>query len=160
MTLQECKDQVARKHYHDTWDKLCPNSNLDGVPDEWVNEAAELYASQFKGVGQGDDKDITEEPINCGTCGNRLTLVRPGSHQCDFCEYTQEYQLRQSKLVNELYARITELEKGVVQKPADTFTLEDMREAFQSGIRKYFAGVPVFFMDSDFDEWIKTRTPK
>lgn len=47
-SLQECKDQVAIKHCYDTWDTLCPNGNLDGVPDEWVNEVAELYASQFK----------------------------------------------------------------------------------------------------------------
>jgi hypothetical protein len=31
--------------------------------------------------------DITNEPeIKCGTCSNKLTLVRPGKHQCDYCE--------------------------------------------------------------------------
>lgn len=45
MTLQECKDQIAQKHYYSEWSKLCPNGNLEGVPDKWIDEVAELYAS-------------------------------------------------------------------------------------------------------------------
>lgn len=39
---------------------------------------------------QEDEKsgmyDITEDTTNCGVCGKLLTLVRPGKHQCDYCE--------------------------------------------------------------------------
>ena len=27
-----------------------------------------------------------EQNISCGDCGKPLTLVRPGNHQCDYCE--------------------------------------------------------------------------
>lgn len=58
MTLQECKDQVAEKHYYSEWSKLCPNGNLEGVPDKWIDEVAELYASQFKSQSEAQ----TEKP--------------------------------------------------------------------------------------------------
>ncbi|MBI2934638.1 MAG: hypothetical protein HYY29_03605 [Chloroflexi bacterium] len=28
----------------------------------------------------------------CGTCGHELTLVRPGKHQCDWCELAEELE--------------------------------------------------------------------
>lgn len=42
-THQECKDEVAKKYGHDSWERL---QNLN--PTWEYDEAAELYAQQFK----------------------------------------------------------------------------------------------------------------
>jgi hypothetical protein len=38
---------------------------------------------------------IPHSEPNCGECGKQLTAVRPGKHQCDYCELNSELlQLR------------------------------------------------------------------
>jgi len=32
-----------------------------------------------------------EECASCGRCGRRLELVRPGRHQCNYCERAPDY---------------------------------------------------------------------
>lgn len=45
-TLQQCKDEVAQKYGHESWDKL-----LNLSPTWEYDEVSELYASQFKPSG-------------------------------------------------------------------------------------------------------------
>jgi hypothetical protein len=54
-TLQECKDEVATRYGHTNWDQL---SSLS--PTWEYDEAAELYASQFKSSPNQLEKEIEE----------------------------------------------------------------------------------------------------
>jgi len=47
-SLSEIKDEVARKHYYDSWESLCKLGNHDGTPDKWIDEAIEHHALQFQ----------------------------------------------------------------------------------------------------------------
>lgn len=35
-------------------------------------------------------KDIDDMPAYCGECGGVLELVRPGKHQCNYCEEKED----------------------------------------------------------------------
>jgi hypothetical protein len=45
ITLQDCKNKVARGHCYSLWTELCKLGNHDGTPDDWFDEVAERYAS-------------------------------------------------------------------------------------------------------------------
>lgn len=45
-TLQECKDEVAKRHSYPTWQELCKLGNHDGTPDKWIDEVSILFAEE------------------------------------------------------------------------------------------------------------------
>jgi hypothetical protein len=48
LTLQECKDMVAKKNGHGSWDFLCfAWAGFIKQIEPFMNEAAEMYANQF-----------------------------------------------------------------------------------------------------------------
>lgn len=61
-SLQECKDEVARKYGFENWRYFysdCLKSNYVLI-DTYTDEAAELYASQFKQPSQPEGKTLEE----------------------------------------------------------------------------------------------------
>lgn len=52
-------------------------------------------------------RDGTEDEIRCGECYKPLTLVRPGKHQCDYCELREEIESfkRANTILGEAYHR-------------------------------------------------------
>lgn len=74
MTVAEAKDQVAQKHYYDRWENLCPNGNLDGVPDKWVDEVIELYTRAKWDEAAEAQKMICSDALNQWEFGGRSTV--------------------------------------------------------------------------------------
>jgi hypothetical protein len=66
-TLQECNDEVAKKYGYFNWEAFASYELTKHIiTDFWkfLNEAAELYASQFK-----DTKEAESKPKDTGAMG-------------------------------------------------------------------------------------------
>lgn len=68
-------------------------SHAQGIVDILAAEmehVKELQNELGRGEPQLDTRQLdlfdSEQNISCGDCGTPLTLVRPGKHQCDYCE--------------------------------------------------------------------------
>jgi hypothetical protein len=76
---------------------------------------------------------MTDDEAFCGTCGFMLEVVRPGSHQCNVCDYARLIEQRTIERCAGLHSA---LESGILPPNQTEFIA-----GYEQGIEDYYQSI-------------------